>query len=129
GAKIESLESRRLLSAVADGTYSVHESYSVFVHDPYDTSDFTRTGEASGTIQVSNGSFSLVNKIGTSVGSLDATIDFDGVYNVHSESVLHGIGATPDGFSAVVKLGFFAVLVPLGRNFGFSLFTSDETYT
>src|SRR5689334_9660779 len=108
---IDPLEPRRLLSTVADGTYSVHESYSVAVFDPYGNRQFTRTGAVDGQIVVSNDSFQLVNKAPGSVGPLDATIEYNGSYTVRGRSVLYGIGNTSNGFVAVVKLGFFVVTV------------------
>ena len=122
-------------SAVPDGSYSVRESWSVTVTDPYDNTVFTRTGVASGTIQVVGGSYNLINKTGTtgaSAGSIPtgAGINFDGsTYTVNSEPALFAFAAKGTQFYAVIELSFFVVLVPLERTFDFSLFQEDDEYT
>ena len=117
-----------------DGTYQVSESWSVTVHVPdgYPTGPrvFTKTGVARGTIQVVGGSFNLINTTGASIGSTDANLSYDGTtYNVVARPVAYAFASSGSGFYLVAKLGFSVVLVPLGADFGFSLFRSDETYT
>jgi len=117
-----------------DGSYSVRESWSVTVIDPYVNRTFKRAGVATGTIQVVGGNFDLINKVGVSAGPTVAGISYDGSdYSVYSQPVLYGIGHrfTSSGpqFVAVVKLGFAEVLVPLGMTVNFSGFQQDDNYT
>jgi hypothetical protein len=119
-----------------DGTYSVKESWSVTVTDPYSPGDgnptrvFTRTGVATGTIQVVDGGFELINKIGASVGALEGDIQYDGSqYTVTSKPVLYAFAGVGAGFDAIAKFSFFTVLVPLPSSFGFSLFQRDDQFT
>jgi len=117
-----------------DGSYSVRESWSVTVIDPYVNRTFKRVGVATGTIQVVGGNFDLINRVGVSAGPTIAGINYDGSeYSVYSQPVLYGIGhrLTSSGphFVAVVKLGFAEVLVPLGMTVNFSGFQQDDNYT
>jgi uncharacterized repeat protein (TIGR03803 family) len=114
-----------------DGTCKVSESWSVTVYDPYDNRVFTKTGKESGTINVSGGSYQLINDTGTAdVGSLDGNIQYDGnQYTVSAQPVLYAFATKGTGLYAVVKLSYFVVLVPLPSTFGFSLFQEDDVYT
>ncbi len=114
-----------------DGTCKVSESWSVTVYDPYDNVVVHKTGKESGTINISGGSYQLINDTGAAdVGSLDGSIQYDGnQYTVNAQPVLYAFATKGTGLYAVVKLSFFVVLVPLPSTFGFSLFQEDDVYT
>ena len=117
-----------------DGTYSVRESWTVTIIDPYVNKTFKRAGVATGTIRVVGGSFDLINRVGVSAGPTVAGISYDGSeYSVYSQPVLYGIGhrlsSRGPEFVAVVKLSFAEVVVPLGTRVDFSLFQEDDCYT
>jgi hypothetical protein len=150
----EPLEPRRLLSVTVstpgahpldatdlDGSYSVTESWSVTVTDPYNDGNpdpvFTRTGTETGTIQVTTGTgpfdtptFNLINTTGSDIGSPGGGIQNAGSqYSVNSEPVLYAFTSVGSGFYVIAEFSFFAVLVPLPSNFGFSLFQRDDRYS
>jgi hypothetical protein len=112
-------------------SYSVKESWSVTVTDPNNNQMFTRTGVATGTIQVDDeGNFNLINKTGAGAGATGASISYDGsTYTVDSEPVLYAVASKGSKFYAVVELSFCVVWVPLESNWDFSFFQEDDEYT
>src|SRR5579862_6175359 len=118
-----------------DGTYQVSEAWSVTVTIPggYPTGPrmFTKTGVAKGTIQVVGGSYNLVNTTGAAkVGAVDATILPDGLggFNVSAHPVAYGFGSKGSTFYLIAKLGFTVIAVPVGGDFGFSIFEENDEY-
>lgn len=118
-----------------DGTYNVSESWRVTVTVPpgYPHAGvFTRSGVASGTVTVANGSFQLINKTGANTGNSSGHLQYDSFLNQYSATsgrVAYAFASGPAGFYVVAKLSFFVVLVPLESDFGFSLFSRNDTYT
>ena len=111
---------------VADlnGNYPVTESWSVTLQVGTGTGIATKTyrGNETGTLTISNGTYTLINHTGaTSLGRLGAnrTIYYDGSnYSVEGSDL--GIAGGPGGFYVVFPFTFFAIKVPLGSQGGFS---------
>lgn len=133
-----------------DGRYSVKESWQVTVNErPYKNTTLTKSGSATGTIQVVGGDFDLVNQTGVDVAINEAnsihrsfTDSTFGVYNLY-DGVPVFYGAQPGGTptqsgdifdlpnaTLFIGLSFFVVPVPLGTDLQFDYnFSQDSGYT
>jgi len=130
-----------------NGNYSVSESWSVTlqVGNGKTVVNKTYTGRETGTLAITNGGYTLINKTGiaslvkpapergisnplpapqtwhTGGLSLGRTIDFDGSnYEIDGAYPFSAEASGSGGFYAVIELTFFVITVPLGSDAGFS---------
>jgi hypothetical protein len=125
----------QLLTAGLTGTFTVTERWSVLVVDKSGNKPltYTRSGTASGTFQVNNGAYKLIDK----TGEVNDSSALDGVlsatsngYSLSGERVAY-TNSTTNPF-IIMRLGFFAVPVYYSINTGCAILTyvsRNDVYT
>lgn len=107
-----------------NGNYSVTESWSVTLQlgNGSGITRKTYTGTETGTLAITNGTYTLINHVGPVKIDLAQTIYVygDGSYDVPGDYPLYGIGNGDGSFLAVIQLTFFVIKVPLPSETGFS---------
>src|ERR1051325_7811047 len=106
-----------LTSMAIDGTFSVTEKWQVVVNGK------KFSGTATGTIVVTGGTFTYLDKIGFPHSPLDGItghIDDDGTYN-WTRNMVYAIGSNSQGEFAIINLSFITLAINIGHQAGTSL--------
>ncbi len=104
--------------AQSDGNYNVTESWSVTLYRGSANVARTFTGKETGTLGITNGSYTQINRTGAVIPAnlnTTMTINYDGTYyNISGAYPFSAFASGPGGSYAVIQLSFFVIKVPLG---------------